>query len=110
MDHNLSFYSVKYSLQLSKLRRKKQTQTVAGQSESDNSSDYRLEVIVTTVKLVVQPDLTAIRIYFTRWLILTTSLVQIVFYELPIHMNLYEWPTPNPAPKPTRHWGLDKSY
>ncbi len=25
-------------------------------------------------------------------------------------MNLYEWPTPNPAPKPTRHWGLDKSY
>ncbi len=46
------------------------------------------------------------------------SLVQIhtffaksyVFYELPIRMNLYEWPTPNPAPKPTRHWGLDKSY
>ncbi len=40
-----------------------------------------------------------------------TSLVQIhtifaksyVFYELPIRMNLYEWPTPNPAPKPTRH-------
>ncbi len=25
-------------------------------------------------------------------------------------MNLYEWPTPNPAPKPTRHWGVDKSY
>ncbi len=25
-------------------------------------------------------------------------------------MNLYEWPTPNPAPKPTYHWGLDKSY
>ncbi len=25
-------------------------------------------------------------------------------------MNLYEWPTPNPVPKPTRHWGLDKSY
>ncbi len=25
-------------------------------------------------------------------------------------MNLYEWPSPNPAPKPTRHWGLDKSY
>ncbi len=47
-----------------------------------------------------------------------TSLVQIhmifaksyVFYELPIRMNLYEWPTPNPAPKPTRHWGLDKLY
>ncbi len=45
-----------------------------------------------------------------------TSLIQIntifaksyVFYELPIRMNLYEWPTPNPAPKPTRHWGLDK--
>ncbi len=33
-----------------------------------------------------------------------------IFYELPIRMNLYEWPTPNPAPKPTRHWGLDKSY
>ncbi len=33
-----------------------------------------------------------------------------VIYELPIRMNLYEWPTPNPAPKPTRHWGLDKSY
>ncbi len=48
----------------------------------------------------------------------TTSLVQIhtifaksyVFYELGIRMNLYEWSTPNPAPKPTRHWGLDKSY
>ncbi len=45
----------------------------------------------------------------------TSSLVQIhtflhVFYELPIPMNLYEWLTPNPAPKPTRHWGLDKSY
>ncbi len=25
-------------------------------------------------------------------------------------MNLYELPTPNPAPKPTHHWGLDKSY
>ncbi len=33
-----------------------------------------------------------------------------IFYELPIRINLYEWPTPNPAPKPTRHWGLDKSY
>ncbi len=33
-----------------------------------------------------------------------------VFYKLPIHMNLYEWPTANPAPKLTRHWGLDKSY
>ncbi len=32
------------------------------------------------------------------------------FYKLPIRMNLNEWPTPNPAPKPTRHWGLDKSY
>ncbi len=47
-----------------------------------------------------------------------TSLVQIhtnfaksyVFYELPIYMNLNEWPTPNPAPKPTCHWGLEKSY
>ncbi len=50
-----------------------------------------------------KPDLTAIRTYFTRWLIRTTSLVQIhaifaksyVFYEFPIRMNLYEWPTPN---------------
>ncbi len=41
-----------------------------------------------------------------QWLIRTTSLVQIhtifaksnVFYVLPIRMNLYEWPTPNPAP------------
>ncbi len=33
-----------------------------------------------------------------------------VFYELPIQMNLYKWPTPNPTPKPTRHQGLDKSY
>ncbi len=24
-------------------------------------------------------------------------------------MNSYGWPTPNPAPKPSRHWGLDKS-
>ncbi len=46
------------------------------------------------------------------------SLVQIhticaksyVFYEFSIRMNLYEWPTPNPAPKPAHHWGLDKSY
>ncbi len=30
-----------------------------------------------------------------------------IFYEV---ANSYEWPTPNPAPKPTRHWGLDKSY
>ncbi len=68
--------------------------------------------------MVHQTDLTAIRTYFTRWRIRTTSLVQIhtifaklyVFYELAIRMNLYEWPTPNPAPKPTRHWGLDKSY
>ncbi len=76
----------------------------------------------------IQPDLTAIRTYFTRWLIRTNSyelvrftictLVQIhtffaksyVFYELWNRMNLYEWPTPNPAPKPNRHWGLDKSF
>ncbi len=25
-------------------------------------------------------------------------------------MNLYEWPTPNLAPKPNHLWGLDKSY
>ncbi len=66
--------------------------------------------------VIVQPDLTAICTYFTRWIIRTTSLAQIhmifaksyVFYELPIRMNLYEWPTPKPAPKPTCHWGLDK--
>ncbi len=47
---------------------------------------------------IIQPDLTAIRTYFTRWLIRMTSLVQIhkmfaksyVFYELPICTNLYE--------------------
>ncbi len=65
--------------------------------------------------LMSQPDLMAIHTYFTRWLIRTNSFHMIfaksyVFYELPIRMNLYEWPTPNPAPKPTRHWGLDKSY
>ncbi len=27
-----------------------------------------------------------------------------------IRMNLYELPTPNPAPKPTHPWNLDKSY
>ncbi len=32
------------------------------------------------------------------------------YEELPIRMNLYEWPTPNPAPKPTLHWGLDKEW
>ncbi len=45
-----------------------------------------------------KPDLMAIHTYFTRWLIRTTSLIQIhmilakqyIFYELPIHMNLYE--------------------
>ncbi len=30
-----------------------------------------------------------------------------IFYKV---ANLYKWPTPNHAPKPTRHWGLDKSY
>ncbi len=63
-------------------------------------------------KRLNQPDLTAIRTYFTRWLIHMTSLVQIhsifaksyVFYELQIRLNLYEWPTPNSAPKPHRHW------
>ncbi len=72
-----------------------------------------------------QPDPTAIRTYFTRWLIRTnsyefvrirtTSLVirtiffakWYLFYEL---HNSYEWPTSNPAPKPTRHWGVDNSY
>ncbi len=68
-----------------------------------------------------QPDLMAIPTYFTRWLIRTTSLVQIhtifaksyVFYELPIRMNFYKLPTPNLAPKPTCHWvykEFTKSY
>ncbi len=63
-------------------------------------------------KRLNQPDLTAIRTYFMRWLIRMTLLVQInsifaksyVFYELTIHLNLYEWPTANSAPKPHRHW------
>ncbi len=33
-----------------------------------------------------------------------------VFTSSLIRMNLYEWPTPYPVPKPTLHWGLDKSY
>ncbi len=33
-----------------------------------------------------------------------------VFYELPIRMNLYEWPSPDPDPKPTCNLGLEKSY
>ncbi len=64
-----------------------------------------------------QPDLTETFTYFTRWLIRTTSLLKMytifakscVFYELPIHMNLYEWPTPNSTPKPSKP-SLDKSY
>ncbi len=64
-----------------------------------------------------QPDLTAIPTYYTRWLIRTTALVHIhkifaksyIFYKLAIRMNLYEWPTPNPAPKPTHHRALDNS-
>ncbi len=30
-----------------------------------------------------------------------------IFYAFPIRMYLYEWPTHNPAPKPTQHWVLD---
>ncbi len=56
-----------------------------------NMSHYR-------TKVCFQPNLMAIRTYFTRWLIRTTSLVHIytifaksyIFYELPIRMNLYE--------------------
>ncbi len=59
----------------------------------------------STGSQLIQPDLTAIRTYYMRWIIRTTSLVQIqtvfaksyVFYELLIHINLYEWPTPNPT-------------
>jgi len=35
------------------------------------------------------------RTYLTNW---------------PIRMNSYKYPTPDPAPKPTHHLGLDKSY
>ncbi len=28
----------------------------------------------------------------------------------PIRMNSYYLPTPNPAAKPTHHWGLDNPY
>ncbi len=33
-----------------------------------------------------------------------------IFYDLQIRMNLNEWPTPNPSPKPTSHWGLEELY
>ncbi len=33
-----------------------------------------------------------------------------VSYKLPIRVNLNKWSTPNPAPKPTRHSSLEKSY
>ncbi len=70
---------------------------------------------------IFQPDLMAIRTYFTRWLIRTnlydltrticmTTLNCTYFTSCTIRMNLYEWPTPNPTPKPNHHWGLDKSY
>ncbi len=32
-----------------------------------------------------------------------------IFYEVANSYEFVEWPTPNPAPKPARHWGLDKS-
>ncbi len=69
-----------------------------------------LEGVIWRDFLFAQPDLTAIRTYFTRGLIRMTSLIhtiyanKYVFYELSICMNLYELPTPNPALKPTRHW------
>ncbi len=40
----------------------------------------------------------------------TILLNRTYFTSSPIRMNSYEWPTPNPAPKPTCHCGLDKSY
>ncbi len=42
---------------------------------------------------------------FMRFLINCTY-----FTSCTIRMNLYEWPTPNPTPKPTHHCGVDKSY
>ncbi len=54
---------------------------------------------------------------FTRWLIRTnlydltrticmTTLNCTYFTSCTIRMNLYEWPTPNPTPKPNHHWGF----
>ncbi len=40
---------------------------------------------------------------FIRFLLYCTY-----FTSCTIRLNLFEWPTPNPAPKPTSHWGLDK--
>ncbi len=39
---------------------------------------------------------------------MTEQLEIIIIIILPVHMHLYECPTPNAAPKPTRHWCLDK--
>ncbi len=51
--------------------------------------------------------------YFTRWLIVRPHSYKFMFFAKSYvfyKLHLYEWPTPNPAPKPTRHCGLDKSY
>ncbi len=58
---------------------------------------------------IMQPGLMAICTYFTRWLISTNSsdLTRTNSYDFDFCV---QWPTPDPAPKPTRHWGLDKSY
>ncbi len=36
--------------------------------------------------------------------------VDFIYTVDPIRMNLYKWPTPNPAPKPTHYRDLEKSY
>ena len=42
---------------------------------------------------------------FVRYLLNCTY-----FTSCPIQIYSYEWPTPDSAPKPTHHVGLDKSY
>ncbi len=58
-----------------------------------------------------QPDVTVIRIFyevavFTNSYDITYTNSYEVFAKssCTIRMNLYKWPTPNPAPKPTHQW------
>ncbi len=67
-------------------------QKYPGAQLSVSVSNSRIDfVYLQREKWEFPADLTTVRTYFTRWL---------------IRMNLYEWPTTNPASKPTRHWGF----